>query len=638
MSDSVICPEAVSLGEDRAFLKSLPEKPGIYVFRSRAGDVLYVGKAVRLRSRVRSYFAKRTGRGPWIQKMVEEAATLEHVVTANEIEALILESNYVKKHKPRHNVLLRDDKHFPYMKLSTGEDYPRLSVVRRPAGDAHSYLGPFPSASSLRRTIRFLQKTFHIRPCTGGIEDKTAKRCIYFQMGQCLGPCDDYQSREDYRGGVTDALDFLKGKNRELVGKLRKQMEEYSREMEYEAAAKVRDQIQGIEHVTQRQTMLSVKGGEQDVVGCYREGEKATFRLFFIRGGRLLGDQGFHLAAREEVPDGEVVSAFVKQYYGEKTFFPDEVLLPAPVEDAALIAQWLTERRGKKVSVQAPRRGDKRRLVEMASENASHAQEQENALVRKEQQTLDEIRRALSLEELPVRIEAFDVSNLQGSHIVGASVVFQDGRPLKDGYRRYKVRSVAQAPDDYSSMREIVFRRLEGLVNEGGDMPDLLLIDGGKGQLSSAASALEELGVADVALCALSKGRSADNPEAQDVVFLPGRADPVRLEEGSAAKLLLQRIRDEVHRFVLTFHRTRRRRAGLRSSLDDVPGLGPKRRRSLLRTFGSLRGVLEASDAHLLEVEGITPGLVSALREKLGGAGAAQASAGADETRTAGDA
>ncbi len=628
MSDSALTPSLFSVGEGRSFLKSLPEKPGIYIFRNQAGDVLYVGKALRLRSRVRSYFAKRAGRGPWIQKMVEESATLEHIVTANEVEALILESNYVKKHKPRHNVLLRDDKHFPYMKLSTSEDYPRLSIVRRPAGDGDSYLGPFPSASSLRRTIRFLQKTFHIRPCTGGLEDKTAERCIYFQMGQCLGPCDDLQSKEAYRGGVSDALDFLKGKNRELVRRLDRQMRVYSEELQYEAAARVRDQIRGIEHVTERQTMLSVKGGEQDVLGCHREGEKATFRLFFIRGGRLLGDQEFHVAAREGIPDAEVVSAFVKQYYADKTFFPDEVLLPAVVGDASLIGEWLSEKRGKKVSVFYPRRGNKRRLVGMASENASHAQEQESALVSKEQQTLEEIRRALGLEELPVRIEAFDVSNLQGSHIVGASVMFQDGRPLKDGYRRYRVRSVAKSPDDYSAMREIVFRRLEQLVNEGSEMPDLLLIDGGKGQLSSTVSALEELGVADVALCALSKGRSSDNPEAHDVIFLPGQPDPVRLSEGGMPKLMLQKIRDEVHRFVLTFHRTRRSRTALRSGLDDVPGLGPKRRRALLRAFGSLRGVLEASDSRLLEVDGITPGLVAALREKLGGEGASKDPAG----------
>ena len=622
MSDSALSPSSVSVEEDRSFLKSLPEKPGIYIFRNRAGDVLYVGKALRLRSRVRSYFAKRTGRGPWIQKMVEESSTLEHIVTANEIEALILESNYVKKHKPRHNVLLRDDKHFPYMKLSTSEDYPRLSIVRRPAGDGDSYLGPFPSASSLRRTIRFLQKTFHIRPCTGGLDDKTAKRCIYFQMSQCLGPCDDLQSKGAYRGCVDDALDFLKGKNKELVRRLKKQMQAHSEDLQYEAAAKVRDQIRGIEHVTERQTMLSVKGGDQDVLGCHREEGKATFRLFFIRGGRLLGDQGFHVAAGEGVPDGEVVSAFVKQYYAGKTFFPDEVLLPSTVGDAPLIGEWLSEKRGKKVSVFHPRRGNKRRLVEMASENASHAQEQETALLSKEQQTLEEIRQALGLEELPVRIEAFDVSNLQGSNIVGASVMFQDGRSLKDGYRRYKVRSVAESPDDYSSMREIVFRRMERLVNEGGEMPDLLLIDGGKGQLSSAASALEELGLADVALCAIAKGRSSENPEAQDVIFLPGQSDPVQLKEGSAPKLMLQKIRDEVHRFVLTFHRTRRRRTGIKSGLDDVPGLGPKRRRALLRTFGSLRGVLEASDPKLLDVEGITPKIVAALREKLGGEGA----------------
>jgi len=489
--------EAATGGLDRETLRALPEKPGIYIFKSAAGEVLYVGKAVRLRSRVRSYFGRSSGRGPWIQRMVDDIAAIEHITTANEIEALILESNYVKRYKPKHNVLLRDDKHFPYLKLSTNEDYPRLSVVRRPAGDGASYLGPFPAAGGLRRTIRFLQRTFHIRPCTGGIEDKTAKRCIYFQMGQCLGPCDDLQSREDYNAGVRDALDFLKGKNRELIGRLRRQMENHAEALRFETAAKIRDQIHGIEHVTEHQTILSVQGGDQDVLGLHREGSRAFFRLFFVRGGRLLGDQGFTVSSGEEVPDEEVISAFVKQYYAGQTFFPEEVLLPVSPPDREVIARWLSERRGRRAVVAVPRRGAKRRLVEMACENAGHAFERERAQVRKDQETLEAIRRALGMEDLPVRIEAFDISNLHGSHIVGASVAFRDGRSLKDGYRRYKIRTVAGAADDFSSMREIVTRRMERAVNEGGEMPDLVLIDGGKGQLSAAAAALEEVGVAD---------------------------------------------------------------------------------------------------------------------------------------------
>ena len=608
-------------GLNHEALQALPERPGIYIFKNAAGEVLYVGKAVRLRSRVRSYFGRSAGRGPWIGRMVEDVASIEHVVTANEVEALILESNYVKKHKPKHNVILRDDKHYPYLKLSTQEDYPRLSIVRRPAGDGAAYMGPFPSAGSLRRSIRFLQKTFHIRACTGGIEDKTSKRCIYFQMGHCLGPCDGLQSKEEYGAGVRDALDFLRGRNRELLARLRVQMETHAEELRFETAAKVRDRIRDIEHVTEQQRMLSVKGGDQDVLGLHREGDRASFRLFFVRGGRLLGDQGFTVSAQEGVPDEEVVSGFVKQYYAGQSFFPEEVLLPAAPPDAEVISRWLAERKGSKVGVACPRRGDKRRLVEMACENASHALERESAQVRKDQETLEALRRALGGEELPLRIEAFDISNLRGSHIVGASVTFRDGRPLKDGYRRYKIRSVGEAADDFASMREIVARRMERLVNEGGEMPDLILIDGGKGQLSAAAAALEEVGVADVALCAIAKGRSTDNPTDQDVLHLPGASEPVRMVEGSPEKLLLQRIRDEVHRFVLTYHRSRRTRGEIRSGLDEVPGLGPKRRRALLRAFGSLRGVLEAEDAQLLAVEGITPALVAALRERLGGRG-----------------
>ncbi|MEK6711875.1 MAG: excinuclease ABC subunit UvrC [Nitrospinota bacterium] len=612
---------AADAGGLRGALRLLPQKPGIYIFKDSGGEILYVGKALRLRSRVRSYFGKIAGRSPWIARMAAGIASVEHVVTANEVEALILESNYVKRHKPKHNVLLRDDKHFPFLKLSTQEECPRLSVVRRAAGDGADYLGPFPSPGSLRRTIRFLQKTFHIRACTGGIEDKTSRRCIYFQMGQCLGPCDGHQSREDYRAGVRDALDFLRGKTGEVVGRLRAGMEAESEALRFEAAAKLRDRIRDIEEVAeqQRQRMISTKSGDQDILGLHREGGRAFFRMFFVRGGRLLGDQAFNLAAPDEVPDAEVVSGFVKQYYSAQAFLPDEVLLSAPPPDAAVIARWLGGRKDRKVEVLFPRRGDKRRLIEMACENAAQAAGAQAAGLRREQESLGAVQRALGLEAPPALIEAFDVSNLHGSHIVGASVAFRDGGPLKDSYRRYQVRSVAGAADDFASMREIVQRRMERLVNEGGEMPDLILIDGGKGQLSAAAAALEEVGAADVPVCAISKGRTADNPGDQDVFHLPGQSEPVRMEEGGPGKLLLQRIRDEVHRFALTYHRARRAKGELRSGLDDVPGLGPKRRRALLRVFGSLRGVLGASDAQLLEVEGVTPALVAALREKLGG-------------------
>ncbi len=601
-------------GVDPEVIRRLPERPGIYIFKNASGKVLYVGKAVRLRSRVRSYFGKNPGRGPWIAKMVRDAASVECVLTDNELEALILESNYIKKLKPKHNMVLRDDKQYPYLKFSVQEDYPRLSIVRNPAPDGASYLGPFPAAGSVRRTVRFINKTFHIRACTGGIEDKTSKRCIYFQMGQCLGPCDGLQGGEEYRAGVKDVLDFLKGRDGDLLARLGAEMEAHAEALRFEAAAKLRDQIRAIEHVTDQQRILSLKGANQDVLGLRREGDKAFFRLLFVRGGRLLGDQGLIVPIKEEVPDAEVVSGFVKQYYQSQVQFPDEILLPAAPPDADSISQWLSGLRGKKLALLAPRRGEKRRLVEMACENAGQSLEREGAQIEKEHATLEGIRKALGLEDLPLRIEAFDISNLHGSHIVGASVTFREGRPMKDGYRRYKIRTVEGAADDFASMGEIVGRRLERLVKEGGELPDLILIDGGKGQLSAAAAALAEAGVTESAICAISKGRSAEGAADQDVIHLPGRKAPVRLPEGGAEKLLLQRIRDEVHRFALTFHRSRKARGEIRSGLDDVPGLGPKRRRALLRTFGSLRGVLEAGEAQLLEVEGVTPKLVAALR------------------------
>ncbi|MDA1000609.1 MAG: excinuclease ABC subunit UvrC [bacterium] len=599
-------------------LRALPDKPGIYIFKNAKEQVLYVGKAVRLRSRVRSYFGKNPGRGPWIAKMVEDIAAIDTVVTSNEIEALILESNYIKKYKPKHNVILRDDKQYPYLKISTDEEWPRLSIVRRPGSDGASYMGPFPAAGGIRRTIRFMQKTFRIRACTGGLEDKSAQRCLYFQMGQCLGPCDGLQSHADYISSIRDAVDFLSGRSKNLIDRLQAEMKAHSDAMRFEAAAGIRDQIQSLERLTENQKIVSLKNIDQDVVGLNRESDRAFLRLLFIRGGRLLGDQHLSVAARGGMPDEEVLSSFVKQYYRDKVQLPDEILLPAEPADREVIADWLSDRRGRKCTVLTPRRGEKKRLVEMACENAGQDMETEDARIEKDQTTLEAMRAALEMEELPRRIEAFDVSNLHGSHIVGASVTFKEGRPLKDGYRRYKVRTVSGAADDFASMREIVSRRMERLVNEGKPLPDLLLIDGGKGQLSAAAAALEDVGVADVFLCAISKGKTADNPADHDVIFLPGRSAPVRMREGSPEKLLLQRIRDEVHRFVITFHRTQRTRGEIRSSLDDVPGLGPKKKRALLRTFGSLRGVLAAADEALLAVEGITPKIVHSFREHMG--------------------
>ncbi len=615
---------------DREAIRRLPEKPGIYIFKNESGDVLYIGKAVKLRSRVRSYFGKSTGRGPWIEKMVGEVSSVEHIVTSTGVEALILENNYIKRHKPRHNLLLRDDKHFPYLKLSTNEEYPRLSIVRSPAGDGAEYMGPFPASGRLRRTIRFLHKTFNIRACTGSLDDKTAKRCIYYQMGQCLGPCDGLQTKEEYSAKIGDALNFLKGKNTELEAKLRRDMAEHAEALRFEKAARTRDQLRAIEVMFEKQEMVTVLGGDQDILGLHRKDDRAYFRLFFVRGGRMLGDQGFTVPLKAGVGSGEAVSGFVKQYYMGQSYFPAEVLLSAPPPDAELIARWLSERRGRKVAVLTPRRGGKRRLVEMASENAGESLERDEVRLSKDQATLEAICRALGLDDLPARIEAFDISNLHGSHIVGASVTFREGRPLKDGYRRYRIRSVVGQADDFAAMREIVSRRMERIVNEGSEKPGLILIDGGKGQLSSTAQALEEVGVADLGLCSISKGRTKDNPGDQDVFFLPGVSDPVRMEEGSPEKLLLQRIRDEVHRFAVTYHRSRRAKEELHSGLDDVPGLGPKRRRDLLRAFGSLRGVVDATDEQLLVVAGITPRLVGAIREHLGGRENAELPAGAE--------
>ncbi|MFQ6112388.1 MAG: excinuclease ABC subunit UvrC, partial [Nitrospinota bacterium] len=435
-------------------------------------------------------------------------------------------------------------------------------------------------------------------------------------MGQCLGPCSGLQPKEDYRRVIKDVLLFMQGRDRELLARLRQEMGEAADALDFERAAKLRDQIAAIERVVERQRIVSPGGEDQDVIGLDRRGDRAAIKVFFVRGGKLLGDEGFTVSCEREEADGVVLSAFLKQFYSSNSFIPCEILLGEEVPEGELIEEWLSQRRGRRVRLLKPVRGFKRRLAEMARENAAQAAERPGE-EQAEGELLFQLKRALALEAIPLRIEAFDISSIQGQRAAGASVLFVKGEPAKEGYRRYIIKGV-QEPDDYAMLEEVLTRRLTRLINEGAELPHLILIDGGRGQLGVALSVLERLGVADVEAAAIAKGREAEARQEHDVIYRPGKRGPIVLPPDSPAKHLLQRIRDEVHRFAITFHRSMRRREGLRSSLTEVPGLGPKRRRELLRRFGSLSAVLEADVQELASVPGMTEKVALALKRYFG--------------------
>ena len=610
---------AILSTSNRDSFKLLPLRPGIYIFRNSEAKVLYIGKASKLRSRVRSYFSSNHGRSPWISKMVEDIAEISYIVTFDEVEALVLENNFIKEYKPLYNIQLRDGKSFPYLKFTTSEDFPRLMIVRRVLDDNNLYFGPFPSTSSLRRTVKFLQKTFYVRSCTGGIEDKTSERCIYFQMKSCFGPCDGLQTKVEYDICVKNTIDFLKGKDRELIKRLREEMEVCSEEMRFEKAASIRDNLKSIEYVLQNHKVLYSKNCDQDIIGFYEKSNRASFRIFYVRGGRLLGDQNFSFKVQNQISKKELISGFVKQYYNKQNLIPQEILLSDLPEDINILSKWLSLKKGKRVEIQIPKKGTKYKLLKMACLNALEeieSKENEESLLRN---TLEEIESKLKLKKYPERIEAFDVSNLQGNSIVGASVAFKNGLPFHDDYRRYRIRYPMNKPDDFLSIKEIVYRRLKRLKNEGKLLPDLLLIDGGKGQLNAALEVLKKLNLVSlISVCSISKARGSDNRTDSDVIYIPEEKNPIKLNNDSDEKHLIQRIRDEVHRFAITYHRKERKRKNFENSLSDVKGLGPKKRRALIKKFSGVMGVSSATDEELLEVEGINAQLVNAIRDHLG--------------------
>ena len=601
-------------------LRLIPTTPGVYMMKNEADQILYVGKANSLRHRVRSYFQPAKIHPPRIARMVEQVVKVDFITTASELEALALECNLIKEHRPKYNVRLRDDKQYPWLKVTWQEPFPRVYIVRRPQRDGARYYGPFTEAGALREILRLLRKIFRIRSCKRTLNPEERRRpCLNYHIGRCLAPCAGEVGEETYRQMIQDFCRILEGHTEQLEAKLKQEMEAAASRREYEEAAVYRDKLRALQKVAQRQTVVSTNPIDRDVFGLAVTEEGSFIQVLQIRRGKLIGKEGFlftDLVSETE----EFLRSFLLQYYDELDYIPKEVILPALLSDQAAVTAWLSERKQQKVELIHPKRGEKFQLLRMAQENAEILLEGE--LTRRKQAAaatrlaLERLRDLLALPQIPQRIEAFDISHWQGEEPVAAMVVFLDGRPAPEAYRRFRIRGINKI-DDYASLQEAVGRRfLRGRKEQEEEepnpgflpFPDLLVIDGGKGQLNAVCAKMAALGWDELPVISLA--------EKEEEIYQRGAEEPLRLARDDQALHLLQHLRDEAHRFALTFHRARRQKQSFASALDQIKGIGPKRKKALLQKFGSLRQIREASLEELLSVEGMT---VSAARAVLEG-------------------
>ena len=615
-------------------LDTLPAKPGCYIMKDAAGQIIYVGKAVNLRNRVRSYFHAQAAEEPKTGQLVKRTADIETIIVGSELEALILEMNLIKKHRPKYNVRLKDDKRYPYIKIHWADAFPTVTVTRRMvARDGSRYFGPYTSVWAVHQTLGILRKIFPYLTCDRVITGKDPRACLYFDIKLCSGPCIGASSKDDYRAMIDDLCKFLQGRTEPVVSRLKIEMAQASESLQFEKAASIRDQLIAIERVVEKQKVISAEQVDSDVIAIARDKGDTCGQIFFIRAGKLIGRESFMLEGAEDENAPEIVAQFITQFYEEAAYVPPEVLLPNDIAEAEIVQQWLrTKRGGDKVTLAVPRRGVKRELVEMAAENAAealvalHAQrEAEAGQEQKAVEGMAELQGALALPRPPARIECFDISHIQGTATVASMVVFAQGAPAKKHYRSFNIRTV-QGVDDFASMREALtrrFRRWQDIQDakaapvpgQKADesfalLPDLLLIDGGKGQLGVAVQMLAEFKLADrVPVAALAKQ--------QEELFLPGHINSIMLPRSSQGLFLVQRVRDEAHRFAITHHRQRRDKAGAASQLDSIPGIGPGRRRSLLRKFGDIEGIRAATVEQLHAVPGISEEVARAIKDHL---------------------
>ncbi|HUJ17698.1 MAG TPA: excinuclease ABC subunit UvrC [Nitrospirota bacterium] len=589
-------------------LHNLPDEPGVYLMKDEKGRIIYIGKALSLWNRVNSYFQK-GAKGEKTEMMVRNIADLETIVTHTELDALVLESNLIKKHHPKYNISLRDDKNYPYLRFDLKSEYPRIEVVRRLKKDGATYYGPYVPAGGMWELLSLIRRTFPLATCKKEFrKDRPERPCVQHQIGRCLAPCSTDIEPAAYQDMVSQVRLFLEGKNRDLLDILKRRMAEASERMEYERAAELRDRIAKIEGAFERQKIISPGFENQDVIGIAAEGGHADIQVLFIRNGMLLGRKDFHLAEVRGMANEDVLADFLHQFYAKEMIVPAEVLLPIEVHDRPLFENWLTEKRGAKVEVAVPQRGRKRELVQMASDNAAQSLREHLLSRRSKERILARLQEELGLRNLPRRIEAFDISNIQGTESVASMVSFEDNLPDKRNYKRFKIRTV-EGSNDFASMAEVVRRRY-AKAKEEGILPDLILIDGGKGQLNAALDVLSELGVEEPDVIGLAKARSGNEGADREFerVFLPGVEEPVILDPASATTHLVARVRDEAHRFAIAYHRKLREKRAVHSELDDIPGIGEARKKALLRHFGSVAKVREASVEELAGVGGLNRG------------------------------
>lgn len=597
-------------------LKKLPRKPGVYIMRDDKDVILYVGKAINLHNRVRSYFRENIGRGPAIDQMVSLIARFEYIVTDSELEALVLENNLIKENSPKYNTLLKDDKTYPYIKVTVGEDYPRILFSRTMKKDKSRYFGPYTSAAAVKDTIELLNKLYQLRTCNRvlprdiGIE----RPCLNYHIKQCLAPCQGYVSKEEYRQQVAGALEFLNGNYSPILKDLEEKMKKAAEAMEFEDAARYRDLLSSVRQVSQKQKITEGVGEDKDILALYQDETEAVVQVFFVRDGKLIGREHYYMTHVPENNKPAILQDFVKQFYAGTPFIPRELMLQYEIEDAELIEKWLSERKGSRVYLKVPKIGSKEKLVELAAQNAKLVLSQDREkLKREEGRTIGAVKEISDLLQLPLtgtaRMEAYDISNINGFENVGSMVVYEKGKPKRSDYRKFKIKSVS-GPDDYACMREVLTRRFRHGMEESRELeeqemdqeygsftkfPDLILMDGGRGQVNIALSVLEELGI-DIPVCGMVKD---DNHRTRGLYY---HNIELPIDTHSEGFKLITRIQDEAHRFAIEYHRSLRSKIQVRSVLDDIPGVGPARRKALMRHFKSLEEIRQATVEDLMEI------------------------------------
>jgi len=599
-------------------LKNLPEKPGVYIMRDEYNEIIYIGKAINLKNRVRQYFQNSKNQHPKVAAMVERITDLEYIITDSELEALILECNFIKKHRPKYNVMLKDDKQYPYIKITVKEDYPRLLIVREIKKDGAKYFGPYTDVTAVNRTIDLLKGLFPIRYCSKNISRAIGKErpCLNYHIKKCIGPCQGNVSKEQYRELIDSVIMMLEGKQEEVLKQLEDKMHQAADNLDFEKAAEIRDNMNSLIKIAEKQKVISSALIDQDIIAFALNESESCIQVFFVRGGKLIGREHFLIEDTKLSDSKEILSSFIKQYYGSDALIPREIILQEEIDEINIIERWLSDKKGGRVKLVVPRRGEKQKLIEMVSRNAEDTlrlliEKQKND-TEKTMGACRELKDILELNAMPARIEAFDISNIQGVLNVGSMIVFEQGKPNNRNYRRFRIKSVEGA-NDYESMREIVERRFvhglkerEELEAEGKDFelgrfsvfPDMILLDGGIGQVNAVLPVLRELDI-NIPVCGMVKD---DKHRTRGLIY-NGRE--IELPKASKAFRLISAIQEEAHRFAISYHKSLRSKTTVKSALDDIPGIGPARRKALLKSFGSLKNIKKASLEELEKVQGM---------------------------------